>query len=56
MNKKLVLKLGQIGGALMLAGGVTACQMQAHDAMPGLFFSGAVVYGGSRIFAWLSEK
>lgn len=55
MNTKLVLKLGQIGGALMLAGGVTACQMQEHTAMPMLFFSGAVVYGSSRMIAWLMK-
>lgn len=53
MRVDTVLKLGQIAGVLMLAAGVTACQLQDDEAMPGLFLLGFLLYAGCRVAHWL---
>lgn len=52
MKTETILKLGQILGALLLAAGVTSCTLK-EGPMSMLFILGGLVYGGSRIAAWL---
>lgn len=53
----MILKLGQILGALLMAGGVTSCMIQhPPSAFPFLMMGGALLYGGCRIAAWLGSK
>ena len=47
------LKLGQIGGVLVMAAGVAACQMNNIESTPFLMLVGGVMYGGCRLAAWL---
>jgi hypothetical protein len=57
MTSVLLLKLGQVAGALLLAAGVASCSMAAEGrTTPLLFIAGAVVYGGCRLAAWLMKR
>lgn len=58
-KKSTALKLGQVAGVLLMAAGVMAFQLRADDAwlraMPILFLLGIILFGGCRLFAWLTK-
>ncbi len=56
MNKQTVFKVGQIVGACFLIAAVASCQMHERSATPVLILLGGLIYGGSRIAAWLAKK
>lgn len=56
MSKELFFKIGQIVGACFLIAGVASCQMRSEVNYPFLFLLGGVIYGGSRMAAWLTAK
>lgn len=56
MSKELGFKLGQIIGACFMIAGVASCQMGAIEKTPMLMLLGGVIYGGSRLAAWLVPK
>lgn len=54
MTFSTTMKLGQIVGALLLAGGVASCQLRSDPStMSVMFLAGALLYGGCRLAAWL---
>lgn len=54
MTFNTAMKLGQIGGALLLSAGVASCTLRGDPrSMSWLFISGAVLYAGCRLAAWL---
>lgn len=55
MTTSTLLKLGQIAGVLLLAAGVASYIM--NKTIPTYWFlSGAMLYGGCRLAAWLRSK
>lgn len=56
MDKQLMFKLGQIGGACFLIAGVAACNMNKIENTPFLMLIGGLLYGGCRMAAWLTAK
>lgn len=56
MSKEMLFKLGQITGACFMIAGVASCQMGKIEATPLLMLIGGVIYGGSRIAAWLTPS
>ena len=57
MKSEQMLKLGQIAGALLMAAGVTSCQLHYDPrATSWLFIAGAALYGACRLAAWLDAK
>lgn len=56
MRFSTAMKLGQTAGALLLAGGVASCTLQADvRSTAWLFIAGATLYGGCRLSAWLRK-
>lgn len=55
MNVTLLLKVGQIAGALLLAAGVASCSMKS-SSFAIWFILGGTLYGGCRMAAWLRKK
>ncbi len=53
----MLLKLGQLLGAALLAAGIASCQL-GNDTRrtPLLFIAGAAIYGACRIAAWLLDR
>lgn len=56
MSTKLLLKLAQVAGALLMAAGMAAHLMDADDYTARLFLLGGVLYGGARLTAWLRSR
>ncbi|MBK5203849.1 MAG: hypothetical protein JJD98_00120 [Polaromonas sp.] len=56
MSKELIFKLGQLAGAVFMIAGVASCQMRSDVNYPTLFLIGGLLYGGSRMAAWLAPK
>ncbi len=55
MRTETILKLGQIAGALFMAGGVASCTMR-EGPMTLLFIIGGALYGGCRLAVWLRRR
>jgi hypothetical protein len=56
MSKELMFKIGQIAGACFMIAGVASCQMNHIESTPLLMLIGGILYGGSRMAAWLMPK
>lgn len=52
MKVTTLLKLGQIGGVLLLAAGVAACTI-SHSGFTEFFLIGGALYASCRLAAWL---
>ena len=57
---RLMLKLGQVAGALLMAAGVASFLADEYDprsmSAPGMLLGGAALYGLCRVAAWLGDK
>lgn len=59
MRVETALKLAQVAGALIMAAGVASCiagDPAADRSTAWLFIVGGVLYGGSRMAAWLRAR
>lgn len=56
MSKSTWFKVAQVAGALLMAAGVTSCQLRADQYTSILFLIGAVLYGGGRMAAWFGSR
>jgi hypothetical protein len=57
MTTSRIFKLGQIGGALLMAAGVTGCILHSDiRSVSWLFILGGGLYGGCRLAAWLKRN